>query len=67
MIETLIGPMDEADLEKVEGGIDNENEHTTWVEYYYEGELVRRDAHVTLKHGMVAGAIAGDIGDWYGQ
>lgn len=62
IIETLLGPMDEAELEKREGGIDNENESTTWVEYYYEGELVHRSAHVTLKHGMLGGARAGSLG-----
>ena len=36
-------------LEKREGTVDNENELTTWVEYWLEGELVHRSAHVTLK------------------
>jgi hypothetical protein len=46
---TTKGDMDEALLDKREGVIDNEDEHTTWVEYWYEGELVHRSAHVTLK------------------
>jgi hypothetical protein len=41
--------MDEAQLEKREGSVDNEIEMTTWVEYWLEGELVHRSAHVTLK------------------
>ncbi len=41
--------MDEALLEKKTGEIDNENEHTTWVEYWFEEELVHRSVHVTLK------------------
>jgi hypothetical protein len=55
LIMTTHGEMDEALLEKKEGGLDNENEHTTWVEYWLpsgaEGkpELVHRSAHVTLK------------------
>lgn len=46
---TTKGNMDEALLDKKEGVIDNDNEYTTWVEYWYEGELVHRSAHVTLK------------------
>ena len=49
IIETTKGPMNEEDLEKAEGWIDNDNEFTTWVEYWHEGELVHRSAHVTLK------------------
>jgi len=49
MITTTKGPMDEALLEKREGVIDNEDEHITWVEYWHEGELVHRSAHVILK------------------
>jgi hypothetical protein len=41
--------MDDSLLEKREGDIDNENETTTWTEYWLEGELVHRSAHVTLK------------------
>jgi len=41
--------MDDSLLEKREGVVDNDNENTTWVEYWLEGELVHRSAHVTLK------------------
>jgi hypothetical protein len=41
--------MDDSLLEKQEGTVDNENELTTWVEYWLDGELVHRSAHVTLK------------------
>jgi hypothetical protein len=43
--------MDDSLLEKREGSLDNEIESTTWVEYWLEGELVHRSAHVTLKTG----------------
>lgn len=46
---TTKGDMDESLLEKREGVVDNEDEYTTWVEYWHEGELVHRSAHVTLK------------------
>lgn len=52
MVETKLGLMDEAVLEKREGGIDTEHERTTWVEYWYRGELVHRSAHVHLKQGV---------------
>jgi hypothetical protein len=41
--------MDDSQLEKREGTVDNENELTSWVEYWSDGELVHRSAHVTLK------------------
>jgi hypothetical protein len=41
--------MDESLLVKHEGTVDNDNELTTWVEYWLDGELVHRSAHVTLK------------------
>ena len=46
---TTKGDMDVSLLEKREGSIDNDNEYTTWVEYWHEGELVHRSAHVHLK------------------
>ena len=49
MITTTKGDMDESLLEKKEGSIDNDNEYTTWVEYWLDEELVHRSAHVTLK------------------
>ena len=49
MITTTKGDMDEFLLEKKEGSIDDDNEYTTWVEYWLDGELVHRSAHVTLK------------------
>jgi len=59
LITTTKGDMEEALLEKKEGFVDNDNEYTTWVEYWHEGELVHRSAHVTLKQMPVfAGAEA---------
>lgn len=49
LVTTTKGVMDDSQLEKREGTIDNENELTTWVEYWLESELVHRSAHVTLK------------------
>lgn len=62
LVTTTKGEMDDSLLEKREGTVDNENELTTWVEYWFEGELVHRSAHVTLKKmpsmGGEAAAIA---------
>ena len=53
MITTTKGLMDEALLEKREGLVDNDREHTKWVEYWHEGELVHRSVHVHLKQTPV--------------
>lgn len=54
--------MDESLLEKKEGAVDNDNEHTTWTEYWLEGELVHRSVHVRLKKPVTAGTSIGDFG-----
>ena len=61
LINTTRGEMDEALLEKKEGGLDNENEHTTWVEYYFEGELVHRSANIQLKKPIVSQTAIGSF------
>jgi hypothetical protein len=50
--------MDESLLEKKEGFVDNDNEYTTWIEYWHEGELVHRSAHVALKKPVTLAAEA---------
>jgi hypothetical protein len=49
LITTTKGEMDESLLRKEEGVFEDENELTTWVEYWLDNELVHRSAHVTLK------------------
>jgi len=49
IVTTTKGDMDDSLLEKKEGSVDNDDEYTTWVEYWLDGELVHRSAHVTLK------------------
>jgi hypothetical protein len=53
LVNTTKGEMDEALLEKKEGFVDNEDEYTTWVEYWLDGELVHRSVHVQLKKSVV--------------
>ena len=49
LVTTTKGEMDDSLLVKQEGSLDNNNETTTWVEYWLDGELVHRSAHVQLK------------------
>ena len=58
LITTKHGLMEDSDLKKVEGAIDNENERTTWVEYWLNDELVHRSAAVHLKKNVLADGIA---------
>lgn len=43
--------IEETVLIKTEGVVDDDNEHTTWVEYRFPGSdvVVHRSCHVTLK------------------
>ena len=49
IVTTTKGDMDDSLLEHRTGEVDNDNELTTWVEYWLDGELVHRSAHITLK------------------
>jgi|TARA_R110002126_G_scaffold1988_9_gene11812 hypothetical protein len=62
IVTTTKGDMDDSLLEKREGTVDNENELTTWVEYWLEGELVHRSVHVTLKKMPSIGGETASIG-----
>jgi hypothetical protein len=58
LVNTTKGEMDDSLLEKKEGFVDNDNEYTTWVEYWLDGELVHRSAHVALKQSVTLAAEA---------
>jgi hypothetical protein len=49
IVEGQPGQMDDSQLEKRVGIVDDERERTTWTEYWLNGTLVHRSAHVTLK------------------
>ena len=51
--------VDESLLEKKTGEIDDDNEHTTWTEYWLDGVKVHRSVHIILKKGPVIGSAAG--------
>ena len=61
IVTTTKGEMDDSLLVKKEGSIDNENEYTTWVEYWLDDELVHRSAHVTLKKSPFMDLIAASM------
>jgi len=56
--------MDEALLEKKTGIVDNENEHTEWVEYRLPGteEIIHRSVNMTIKKGVFAFGEAAKLG-----
>lgn len=60
MINTIEGQMDEDLLWKREGTVEDENEYTTWIEYWKgwgtdDQVLMHRSAHVTVKKNPIAG------------
>ena len=62
LVNTIHGEMDDSLLEKKEGLLDNDNEFTTWTEYWLNDELVHRSVHVTLKTSPALFAEAAAIG-----
>jgi len=58
LVQTTHGEMDESLLRKEKGTFEDDNELTTWVEYWLGSELVHRSAHVTLKKNVLADGIA---------
>ena len=62
MITTIDGLRDESTLEKREGVVDNDREHTEWVEYWDGDRLMHRSVHVSLKQGIGIEAVLGRIG-----
>jgi len=62
LVTTTKGDMDDSLLEKREGSVDNDIEYTTWTEYWLDGELVHRSAHVTLKTSPFSGAETASLG-----
>ena len=62
IVTTTKGDMDDSLLVKQEGSIENDNELTSWTEYWLDGELVHRSVHVELKRNVVADGISQMIG-----
>ena len=62
LVTTTKGEMDVSLLEKREGTTDNDNETTSWVEYWLEGELVHRSVDMTLKRNVTGEAVTQSLG-----
>lgn len=62
IVTTTKGDMDDSLLVKQEGSIENDNELTSWTEYWLDGELVHRSVHVLLKKNVTAEGVAAMIG-----
>jgi hypothetical protein len=62
MINTIYGEMDESTLRKIEGSLEDDNEKTSWIEYWKDDELVHRSATVNMKQGFIGGVLTGQIG-----
>lgn len=61
IVTTTKGDMDDSLLDMKQGSVDNENEATTWTEYWLLDELVHRSVHVTLKKMPPIGGEAASI------
>jgi len=62
IVTTTKGDMDDSMLVKQEGAMENDNELTSWTEYWLDGELVHRSVHVLLKKNVTAEGVAAMIG-----
>lgn len=61
LVNTIHGEMDDSLLEKKEGSLDNENETTSWVEYWLNGELVHRSVNMELKRSVIGTPVAASL------
>ena len=63
LINTTLGLMEEALLDKNEGSYENDNEKTTWIEYRLKNTLepiIHRSVHVTLKDPLTTSSYIGE-------
>jgi len=61
LVTTTKGEMDDSLLVRKDGNMENDNEKTSWVEYYSGDELVHRSVHVELKNPLVAETTLGEM------
>ncbi len=53
IVTTTHGDMDDSLLVCKTGNFEDDNEITSWIEYYLGDELVHRSVNMHLKHAMV--------------
>jgi len=61
IVTTTKGDMDESLLVRKDGDMENDNEKTSWVEYYLGDELVHRSVHVELKQMLNLESAIGEM------
>ena len=61
LVTTTRGLVDDAEMRRVETEFDDDNEHTTAVEFWIGDELVHRSVHVRLKKGLNLAALAAEL------
>ena len=62
LIKTTKGLMEAAELEKREGGHENDNEICSWVEYWDGNELVHRSVDMHMKTAIFAEGVTANFG-----
>ena len=66
LIDGVLGETDKSLLDRTDGGLENDNEKITWIEYRLkslgpESEPVHRSVHVHLKKNVVAESVAANF------
>jgi hypothetical protein len=61
LITTTKVEMDDSLLVRKDGNMENDNEKTSWVEYYLDDELVHRSVHVELKQPLNLIPVLGEM------
>jgi hypothetical protein len=56
LVDTIKGPIERDQLEVKDIITEGENYRAIATEWYFEGELVKRDCHVVVLHGQALGA-----------
>jgi hypothetical protein len=62
LVNTTHGEMDDSLLTRKDGVYEDDNEKTTWIEYWLNDELVHRSVHVELKQNVLADGMAAMLG-----
>jgi hypothetical protein len=56
LIFTTLGEVEESTLVKTTGAHESDTEIVSWEEWRFEGEIVKRNVNMHLKHGIVTDA-----------
>lgn len=62
LIDGKLVMVDESTLTPNHSVVDNEREHTEVTEFLFNGEVVHRSVHVTLKQGLGIEPLLGQLG-----